>query len=50
MRREEDDILRKVLCFKVEGQGRREWPRKTLKNQVEDDIWKISLKKEDALN
>ena len=29
LRREEDDILRKALCFKVEGQRRRGWQRKT---------------------
>ena len=50
LRREEDDILRKALCFKVEGQRRRGWPRKTWKNQVKDDIRKIGLKKENALN
>ena len=46
LRREEDDILRKALCFKVEGQRRRGQLRKTWKNQVEDEI----KKKEDALN
>ena len=50
LRREEDDILRKSLCFKVESQRRRGRLRKTWKNQVEDDIRKIGLKKEDALN
>ena len=50
LRREEDNILRKVLCFKVEGQRRRGQPRKTWKNQVEDDIRKIGLKKENALS
>ena len=50
LRREADDILRKALCFKVEGQRRRGQLRKTWKNQVEDDIRKIGLKKEDALN
>ena len=49
LRREKDDI-RKVLCFKVKSQRRRGWPRKTWKNQVEDDIRKIGLKKENALN
>ena len=50
LRREKDDILRKALCFKVEGQRRRGRLRKTWKNQVEDDIRKIGLKKKDALN
>ena len=50
LRREEDDILRKALCFKVKGQRRRERLMKTRRNQVEDDIKKTSLKKEDALN
>ena len=50
LRREEDDVLRKELCFKVKGTRRRGRPRKTWKNQVEDDIRKIGLKKEDALN
>ena len=50
LRREEDVVLRKMLCFKVEGQRRRGQPRKTWKNQVEDGIRKIGLKKEDALN
>ena len=49
LRREEDDILRKALCFKVEGQRRRRLPRKAWKNHVGDDIRKIGLKKEDAL-
>ena len=50
LRREDDDILRMALCFKVEGQRKRQWPRKTWKNQVEDEIKKIGLKKEVALN
>ena len=50
LRREEYDILRKSLCIKVEVKRRRERLRKTWKNQVEDDIRKTFLKKEDALN
>ena len=42
--------IKKVLCFKVEGQITRGQPRKPWKNQVEDEIKKIGLKKEDALN
>ena len=48
--REGNDILRKALCFKATGQRRRERPRKTWKNQVEDEIKKIGLKNQDALN
>ena len=50
LRSEEEDILRKALCFKVEDQRKRGRLRKTWKNQEEDDIRKIGLKKEDALN
>ena len=50
MGREEDDILRKALCFSVEDKGRRGRPRKTWENQVGDDIRNIGLKKEDFLN
>ena len=41
-------FLRKALCFKVKGQRRRGRPTKTWKNQVEDEIKKTGLKKEDA--
>ena len=34
----------------MEGQRRRGWLRKNWKNEVEDNIMKIGLKKEDALN
>ena len=50
LRREENDILRKASCSKVEGQRRRGQPRKTWKNREDEIIKKIGLKKDGALN
>ena len=50
LRKEKDDILRRALAFEVDGVRRRGRPKKTWKKQVEEDIKKIKLKKEDARN
>ena len=50
LRREEDDVLRKALAFEAGGLRRRGRPKKTWKKQVEDEVKKIGLRKEDALN
>ena len=50
LRRHDDDILRKALEFSVEGRRRRGRPRKTWMRQVEREIGKVGLRKEDALD
>ena len=50
LRRQDDDILRKALEFSVEGRRRRGRPRKTWMRQVEGEIGKVGLRKEDALD
>ena len=50
LRREKDDVLRRALAFEVDGVRRRGRPKKTWKKQVEEDIKKIKLNKEDAPN
>ena len=48
LRRDDDSVLRVALNLEVSGKRMRGRPRKTWK-QVEDEIEKIGLKKEDAL-
>ena len=48
LRRDGDDVLRKALEFQVSGQRKRGRPKKTWKKQVEEEIEKIGLKKENA--
>ena len=50
LRREEGNILREALDFKVDGPRRRGRPKCTWKRKVEEEIKKIGLKKEDATN
>ena len=50
LRREEDDVLRKALAYEVDGLRRRGRPKKTWKKQVEEELKKIGLRKEDAPN
>jgi len=48
LRRDESDVLREVLQFKVDERRRRGWPRNTWKKQVEKEMQKAGLKSEDA--
>ena len=50
LRREKDNVLRRALVFEVDGVRKRGRPKRTWKKQVEEDIKKIKLKKEDAPN
>ena len=50
LRRDEDDILKKALDFKVEGKRGRGRPKKMWRKQVDDDIRKAGLKPEDAFD
>ena len=42
-------VLRKVFGFVVEGQGKKERLKRTLKNQVEEESVKVGLSMEDAV-
>ena len=42
-------ILRLALVFEVEGQRKKERPKKTWKKQVEEESVKVGLRREDAL-
>ena len=50
LRREDGNILRQALEFRVEGLRRRGRPKKSWKMQVEEEMKMIGLKREDALN
>jgi len=50
LRRVEEDALRKVLSFKMEGQRKRGQPWKIWRRQVEEEIRVIGLWKENALD
>ena len=51
MRRNENDVLREALSFKVEGQKRKTITEDMETNaEVEEEIRRIGLQKEDALN
>jgi hypothetical protein len=50
LRRDELHPLRKALDFSVDGQRRRGRPKKRWKNQVEEELRKVGLRKEDAPN
>ena len=42
-------VLRRALDFVFEGQGKIGRPKKTWKNQVEDESVKVGLRREDTL-
>ena len=42
-------VLRMALEFKVEGQNKTDWPRRTWKKQVEVESMKVCLSVEDAI-
>ena len=46
--RREDDVLRKALQYEVAGKRKRGRSKRTWRRQVEEEIGKIGLKKEDA--
>ena len=50
LRRDEEDVLKKALNFKVDGKRRRGRPRKTWKDQVEAEMKRAGLKRVDALD
>ena len=50
LRRENDNILRRAMVFKVNERRKRGRPKRTWKNQVEESVRRIGLKEEDAVN
>ena len=48
-RREDGHILRRALDFEVEGQRKKERPKRTWKKQVEEESVKAGWRREDAL-
>ena len=50
LRRDNGDVLRRVLDFEVAGRRGRRQPNMTWKRQVEEHINQIGLKKEDAID
>ena len=50
LRRDDDDILRKALEFEVNGPRKRGRPKKTWRKQVEEELTRVGLKREDAQN
>ena len=49
LRRAACHVLRRALEFEVEGQRKKERPKRTLKKPVEDENVKIGLRREDVL-
>ena len=50
LRREDSDVLRKALEFKLDRQKKRERPKMTWRTQMEKEIGKVGLKQELAFN
>ena len=50
LRRDENDILRKALDLKVEGQRKRGRPKVLWEKQVEKEMRRVGLRREDAVN
>jgi len=48
LRRDESDVLREALQFKVDGLRGRGRPRNAWKKQIEKEMQKAGLKREDA--
>ena len=48
LRKEDENVIVKALKFEVSGSGRRVRPKQTWKQQVENEIKKNGLGKEDA--
>ena len=49
LRREGDHVLRRALDFEVEDQRKKGRPRRTWRNQVEEESVKVGLRRGDAL-
>ena len=50
LRRDDDSVLRVALDLEVSGKRKRGRQKNTWRKQVEEEIEKIGLKKEDAMN
>ena len=50
LRRDDGNVLRKVLEFEVKGKRNRGQPKKTWKMQEEKESKSVGLEKENALN
>ena len=48
LRRETDDVRREAMQYEVAGKRKREQPERTWRKQMEEEIVKIGLKKEEA--
>ena len=48
LRREDGHILRRALDFGVDGQRKKIRPTRNLKRQVEKELMKVGLRREDA--
>ena len=48
LRKDDEHVLRKALEFEVDGTRKRGRPKKTWKRQVEEELRKVGLRKEDA--
>ena len=49
LRREDGHVLRRALEFEVEGQRKKGRPKRTWKKQVEEEIIKVGLSRDNAL-
>ena len=49
LRREDVHVLRRALDFDAEGQRKKVMPKRTWKEQVEEESVKVGLRREDAL-
>ena len=50
LRRDNGDVLRRVLDFEVAGRRESKWPNMTWKRQGEEHINQIALKREGAID
>ena len=49
LRREDGHVLRRALDFEVEGQRKKWRPKRTWKQQVEEESMKVGLRREGSL-
>ena len=49
LRKEDGYVLRRALDFEVEGQMKKRIPQMSWRKQVEEEIVKVGLRREDAL-
>ena len=50
VRRDSDDVLKRVLMLEISGQRKRGRPKQTWKKQVEENVKRIGLEVEEAAN